>query len=73
MKLFILYIIILFLFRIVLMSISKRNYPKVNVLLCSIAYIGLIFLAAFRAPEVGTDTLSTSQTIRKYTHLHGKI
>ena len=67
MKLFILYIIILFLFRIVLMSISKRNYPKVNVLLCSIAYIGLIFLAAFRAPEVGTDTLSY---ISDYKEIH---
>ena len=54
-------------FRIVLMSISKRNYPKVNVLLCSIAYIGLIFLAAFRAPEVGTDTLSY---ISDYKEIH---
>lgn len=58
MKLFIIYIVILILFRIVLMGISKRNYSKIEMLFCSFAYVGLIALAAFRAPSVGTDTLS---------------
>ncbi len=58
MKLFIIYIIILILFRIVLMGISKRNYSKIEMLFCYFAYVGLIALAAFRAPSVGTDTLS---------------
>lgn len=58
MKLFIIYIIILILFRIVLMGISKRNYSKIEMLFCCFAYVGLIALAAFRAPSVGTDTLS---------------
>ena len=40
------------------MGISKRNYSKIEMLFCCFAYVGLIALAAFRAPSVGTDTLS---------------
>lgn len=57
MPVFLLYIVFLIALHLLLDTVSKRNHSKIEILFCSIAYLGLIVLAAFRGPSVGADTM----------------